>query len=76
MNKIYRMIWSKAKEQWVVVSEKVSAKGAIPSVTVGALTMAALVAAGGGAFALDPGALPTGGRITAGNATSPPVATR
>jgi len=69
MNKIYRMIWSKAKEQWVVVSEKVSAKGAIPSVTVGALTMAALLAAGGGAFALDPGALPTGGRITAGNAT-------
>ncbi|CAG0954608.1 partial Heme/hemopexin-binding protein, partial [Geobacteraceae bacterium] len=69
MNKIYRMIWSKAKEQWVVVSEKVSAKGAIPSVTVGALTVAALLAAGGGAFALDPGALPTGGRITAGNAT-------
>ncbi|WP_298270670.1 GLUG motif-containing protein [Geobacter sp.] len=67
MNKIYRLIWSRAKEKWVVVSEKVAAKGAVPSATVGALTLAALLAAGGGAFALDPGALPGGGRITAGS---------
>ena len=69
MNKIYRLIWSRAKEKWVVVSEKVAAKGAIPSATVGALTLVALLATGGGAFALDPGALPGGGRITAGSGT-------
>jgi len=69
MNKIYRLIWSKAKEKWVVVAEKVAAKGCCPAATVGALTLAALLAAGGAAFALDPGALPTGGKITTGSGT-------
>jgi len=69
MNKIYRLIWSKAKEKWVVVAEKVAARGCCPATTVGALTLAALLAASGAAFALDPGALPTGGTITAGSGT-------
>ncbi|RII26601.1 MAG: hypothetical protein CXR31_09285 [Geobacter sp.] len=67
MNKIFRLIWSMAKEKWVVVSEKVAARGCCPAATVGALTLAALFAAGGNAFALDPGALPTGGKITSGS---------
>ena len=66
MNKSYRLIWSRMKEVWVVVSEKVAAKGARPAVTVGCFAAALLLAASGPALALDPGALPTGGRITAG----------
>ena len=66
MNRIYRVIWSKAKEKWVVVAEKVAARGCCPATTVGALTLAALLASGGSVSALDPGALPTGGRIVAG----------
>jgi filamentous hemagglutinin family protein len=69
MNKIYRIIWSAVKEKWLVVSEKVTAKGCCPAATVGALTLSALLAAGGGAFALEPGALPTGGQITSGSAS-------
>ena len=45
MNKIYRLIWSKAKEKWIVVAEKVAAKGCCPAATVGTLTLAALLAA-------------------------------
>lgn len=67
MNNTFRVIWSQAKEKWIVVAEKVAAKSCCPSATVGALTVVALLAAGGAAFALDPGALPTGGQITAGS---------
>ena len=66
MNKSYRLIWSRMKEAWVVVSEKVAAKAARPAVTVGCFAAAFLLAACGSALALDPGALPTGGRITSG----------
>ena len=68
MNKSYRLIWSRIKEAWVVVSEKVAAKGARPALTIGCLTAAATFATSGMALALDPGALPTGGRIAAGSA--------
>lgn len=68
MNKTYRLIWSAIKEVWMAVSEKVRDCGARPGVTVGTLA-AAVLAAGGAAFAVDPGALPTGGRITAGSGT-------
>ena len=43
MNRIYRVIWSKVKEKWLVVSEKVASKGARPAVTIGCLTAAALL---------------------------------
>lgn len=67
MNKVYRIIWSKVKERWVVVSEKVAAGTSRPATSVVAAALAGLLVAGGSAFALDPGALPTGGAITAGN---------
>lgn len=51
MNKVYQRIWSKVKERWIV----------------GALTMAAFLALSGPVYALDPGTLPTGGKITAGS---------
>ena len=68
MNKVFRIIWSSVKEKWIVVSEKASAKGC-PIFTVGALSFGALLATLSPAYALDPGALPTGGQITAGQAT-------
>ncbi|MBV5329898.1 MAG: filamentous hemagglutinin N-terminal domain-containing protein [Chlorobium sp.] len=67
MNKIFRIIWSKTKEKWIVVDEKAAAKSGCPAATIGALTVATLLASGGAAFALDPGALPTGGQITSGS---------
>ena len=67
MNKIFRIIWSIAKERWVVVAEKVTARSCCPAATVGVLAVAALLATGGASFALDPGALPTGGQITSGS---------
>ncbi|NTU58186.1 MAG: filamentous hemagglutinin N-terminal domain-containing protein, partial [Chlorobiaceae bacterium] len=68
MNKVFRIIWSSVKDKWIVVSEKATAKGC-PIFTVGALSFGALVATLSPAFALDPGALPTGGQITSGTAT-------
>ena len=66
MNKINRLVWSKIKEKWIVASEKVSC-GCRPSSVVGALTLAAFLTLAGTAFSLDPNALPTGGKITAGS---------
>jgi filamentous hemagglutinin family protein len=66
MNKIYRLVWSKIKEKWIVASEKVAC-GCRPSSVVGALTLAAFLAIAGPSFSLDPNALPTGGKITAGS---------
>ena len=68
MNKIYRLIWSKAKEMWLAVSEKVAAGWYRRPLTVGGLALAALLAAGAPARALDPNALPTGGQVVAGQA--------
>ncbi|NTU58036.1 MAG: hypothetical protein HGB00_10850, partial [Chlorobiaceae bacterium] len=65
MNRIHRIIWSKIREKWIVVSEKSGASGC-PMMLVGALSLAALLAASTPALALDPGALPTNGRITFG----------
>jgi filamentous hemagglutinin family protein len=68
MNRIHRIIWSKIREKWTVVSEKSGASGC-PIITVGALSLAALLATTSPASALDSGALPTGGRITSGSGT-------
>lgn len=65
MNKIYRLIWSKAKKRWAVVSEKTGTKGGCPAATVGFIALAGLLAAGS-AQAIDLGALPTGGQIVSG----------
>ena len=64
MNKVYRLIWSAVRQCWIVAAEKVTAKGGIPARTVGALSVAALVACGTAAHAL-----PTGNSLAAGQAT-------
>ena len=65
MNKVYQRIWSKVKERWVLVDEKVASKSCFSGI-VGAITLAAFLSLSGTVFALDRGALPTGGKITAG----------
>ena len=62
MNKIYRMIWSKVKDAWVIVSEVVKGNGGPAPVTVRTLLVAALLASGTAALAL-----PTGPDIIHGN---------
>jgi len=61
MNKAYRLIWSRVKEAWVVVSEKVTGKGGPRAATV-TLSAALLLAAGSAS------ALPTGSQIVSGSA--------
>jgi len=68
MNRIHRIIWSKIREKWIVVSEKSGSSGC-PIITVGALSFAALLASFGTAFGIDAGGLPTGGQITTGSGT-------
>ena len=65
MNKIYQRIWSKVKERWILVNEKVASRGC-PSGIVGAIILAAFLSLSSTTFALDNGALPTGGKITSG----------
>ena len=70
MNRIFNLIWSKTKERWIVVSEKVKGNGKVPSSPLKSIALlAALFAAAGPAYGLDPGALPSGGTITAGSGT-------
>lgn len=64
MNKVFRLIWSTARQCWVVAAEKVSSKGGIPARTVGSLAAVAFLASGGAAFAL-----PSGNSLVAGQAT-------
>ncbi|MCE1274366.1 MAG: filamentous hemagglutinin N-terminal domain-containing protein, partial [Chlorobiales bacterium] len=66
MNRIHKIIWSAIKEKWIVVSEKAGTHG-VPVMNSGALSIAALMTLGTSAWALDPGALPTGGVISAGS---------
>jgi filamentous hemagglutinin family protein len=73
MNRIHKIIWSAIKEKWIVVSEKAGASGC-PMLTVGALSLAVLMSTGAYAREIDPGQLPTGGTISAGDgAILPPV---
>ena len=70
MNRIFNLIWSRTKECWIVVSEKVKGNGKVPSSPLKSIALlAAMFAAGGPAYALDPGALPTGGQVTSGSAS-------
>ena len=67
MNKSYRLIWNSIKETWDVVAETVRGKGTLPSITVGSIAvMSAFLSGALTVHALDPGALPTGGQIVAG----------
>jgi fibronectin-binding autotransporter adhesin len=69
MNKVYRLIWSRTREMWVAVCEKVAAGWFRRPLTVGALVISAMLAAGGQAQAVDPNTLPTGGQVVAGQAS-------
>ena len=70
MNKIFNVIWSKTKETWIVVSERVKTNGGVPKSPLKSLALlAAMLLAGAPAYGLDPGALPGGGQVTAGSAT-------
>ncbi len=70
MNRIYNIIWSKTKERWIVVSEKVKGNGKVPSSPLRSIALlTALYAIPGQVYAIDPGALPAGARITSGSAT-------
>ena len=66
MNKVYQRIWSKVKERWILVLEKV-AHGCGPAAVFSAITLASFLSLSGTVSALDPGALPTKGKITSGN---------
>ena len=70
MNRIFNIIWSKSKERWIVVSEKTKSNGKVPkSLLLSFAFLSSMIVAGVPLYALDPGALPTGGQITSGNAT-------
>ncbi|MFZ4525383.1 MAG: filamentous hemagglutinin N-terminal domain-containing protein, partial [Chlorobium sp.] len=70
MNRIYNIIWSKTKERWIVVSEKVKGNGKVPSSPLRSIALlATMFATAGHAYAIDPGALPAGARISTGSAT-------
>jgi filamentous hemagglutinin family protein len=70
MNRIFNVIWSTTKEKWLVVSEKVKSNGGVPkSSLLSIAVLSSIFAAGVPAYAIDSGALPTGGQITAGAGT-------
>ena len=70
MNRIFNLIWSNTKQRWIVVSEKVKGNGKVPKSQLPSIALlTALLSPGGTAYGLSPGALPTGGQITAGSGT-------
>ncbi|MEI6651987.1 MAG: autotransporter-associated beta strand repeat-containing protein, partial [Chlorobiaceae bacterium] len=67
MNRIFNVIWSTTREKWVVVSEKVKSNGGVPKSSLLSIALlTSLLATGVPAYAIDSGALPAGGQITAG----------
>ena len=65
MNKAYRLIWSKAKDAWVIVAEIVKGNGGPPPITVAAVMVAATLAL----FTANSDALPTGQQVVSGTAS-------
>lgn len=65
MNKAYRLIWSKAKDAWVIVAEIVKGNGGPPPVTVKAAVVAAAIVL----MAANVDALPVGQQVVSGTAT-------
>jgi len=73
MNKAYRLIWSKAKERWVIAAEIIKGNGGPSPITIAAAVMSAFLSLG----ATGGYALPTGGQVAAGQAAiSTPSATQ
>ena len=59
MHKFYRVVWSQAKSRWTVAREALGQR-------VGRVLVVSALLGVTPAWALEPGALPTGGQITAG----------
>ena len=59
MHKFYRVVWSQAKSRWTVARKALSQR-------VGRVLVFTALLGVAPAWALEPGALPTGGQITAG----------
>ncbi|TAK75346.1 MAG: filamentous hemagglutinin N-terminal domain-containing protein [Aquabacterium sp.] len=69
MNRVHRKIWSARLGAFVAVAETAKGRGKVAgSATVGAVAMAIGAMAGAHAAGLAPGALPTGGQVSAGSA--------
>ena len=69
MNRVHRKIWSARLGAFVAVAETAKGRGKVAgSATVGAVAMAIGGMAGAHAAGLAPGALPTGGQVSAGSA--------
>ena len=68
MNKAYRLIWSKAKERWIVAAEIIKGNGGPPPITVAAAAViAVLTLSVTGAYAL-----PSGGSTSDGQTDDRP----
>lgn len=61
MNKAYRLIWSQAKDAWVIVAEIVKGNGGPPPITIAAVIAATMALLAGNADAL-----PTGQQVVSG----------
>ena len=70
MNKTYRLIWSDAKQTWVVTHERAKTRGkpSSRSKPLAAALTSALLLHSPYLRATDPNALPTGGQVVAGQA--------
>ena len=64
MNKAYRLIWSAAKDAWIIVAEIIKGNGGPPPVTVTAVVLSASLALAA-TYAL---ALPTAPQVISGTA--------
>ncbi len=69
MNKIFKRIWSANRCAYVVVAETARSVGQTSSAVSGALIASVLLSTGAGAQTLAAGVLPTGGQVTAGQAS-------
>jgi filamentous hemagglutinin family protein len=70
MNCTYRLVWSHARQTWIPAAETARSRGKRNNGAVGVVIGAALgLALAVPAWALESGALPSGGTVTAGQAT-------
>lgn len=68
LNHTFRLVWSEARQMFVAVAETCRSRGKLKSSVAGSVAAVLMGMAGTSVYALDPGALPSGGQVTAGNA--------
>ena len=70
MSTLYCLILNSVKKPWAVAAETIKCKRCTPSLAIGIFALAAsLLCSAATSVAIDPGALPTGGKIVAGSGT-------